>query len=1415
MNDIIGGGGKRGRSKWVPRVLLVALIGIIGAVVVYAKTLVLPPESAAAIQARLELAAGEVWIDQGGGEEPAISQTPLMASAKVRTGAGARALVRLPDGSAAFLRGGTSLALGEEEVTLGEGEYWLDAPAIERNALVHRLGDVGVAAVDAGLSLKRQGDVVEVYVARGLAVITAKGGRVEVNAGELMTVTGATEPKVEPLAFWDDWTGGMADFGGAVATVAAGNGEIFAVDRGGPSGRPAERLQIKSQSVRAIIRHGLSETEVDQTFFNPSTRPVEGWYWFSVPEGASVTGFAVETNGQLIEGEFIERKEAAKKYGVAKRSGHAPAILEWIDHSTYRARIFPILPSGSRRIVLRYIELRPVVDGTLTYVYPMAGRTPMRIGELSLTVDLGDAGKRMEIATLAEARVEDGGRRVTMRRSGYTPRVDFQLEAQRPLKRNNLTVTRYQTDGEAADYVMARYTPDVDWNKAQGGQADVVVAVDTSAAGDEGSRQLKASVAEALLRALSTEDRFALVALDVRSKVLYPQKGLAQATGKEIAAALEALSDHAAGGATDMASLFDVALGRVHDSQQPAVVYVGDGIATSGELTGEQLIERLRRALSTSRARLFTVAVGAEADQALLGELARTGGGKLSSVSDARRATSEALQLTAAIKVPTLTDFELDLGAGLDEPFVNVSGKVSRGTEVVLLARTHHEIPKLVRVRGKLGGQDIDQEVQVVKDKSVVAAFVPRLWAAEYVRRLLGAASGPEAQRGRVAELGIDYGLMTPFTSILALESEAAYRNMGIKRQRSPLRGVRLSALDDTKERRLRGVLHSAPPSAPFAYGCAKAAPEAEPSVATAAEEVDRTVAETDNKEGGLGTRAKGEEGSMGNPNSRLTGNRYGVAGPVDTPTEELDGLPPEDPQLPRQARLREAGEFGKIGLLNTGAGGVSRGGGGKADRVATPAPPAAKVAARPTQAEGQSGKERSEPVLYRRGPPQASVRLGTCSADARRPLAQRARVWRKRLRTITSEGELVFRHRAAIRACELTDWRSERTFLDLMQRHITSEAGTNIVLRHFATRPEVQRFIAKLILRRAVDPRVIAAVEKALFGGAVDWAKVDRELTELPDVEARIDKLREVMAQAPEDPNGIIRLVSLLAQAGKSDEALAMGRRLRERGLMTLDVARQLGDVLARASLADEAVRTYSEIVEFDPHSTASRRLLGDIYLAHGWHGQAYRQYKTIVEAAPADSLGWLRLANAAAGAGRIDEALRIDRRVASAQGRPGPDDPRRWARLWSAVRLASLLEKPPAGTSPAALQRKLKELGLFRGAGTLILVTWQDLNSDVALVTSADEQPVALGESTDAAPVGMAATLLSPADVARSELSAHLRSLPRLDPLALWRHDLQWDGKTFTVRRKRVDLPAGRRRQPYSGGWLDKEPSARARST
>jgi hypothetical protein len=67
-----------------------------------------------------------------------------------------------------------------------------------------------------------------------------------------------------------------------------------------------------------------------------------------------------------------------------------------------------------------------------------------------------------------------------------------------------------------------------------------------------------------------------------------------------------------------------------------------------------------------------------------------------------------------------------------------------------------------------------------------------------------------------------------------------------------------------------------------------------------------------DQKEGGTGTRAKGEEGSMGNPNTKDTGHKYGVQGPKDNP----------DPHLAKQAALQEAAQFGMIGLISTMGGG-------------------------------------------------------------------------------------------------------------------------------------------------------------------------------------------------------------------------------------------------------------------------------------------------------------------------------------------------------------------------------------------------------------------------------------------------------------------------------------------------------------
>lgn len=1324
------------------------------------------PKPAGTIQARIELAAGSVYLERAGQRQRANSGTPLPAQAAIETGPAARALLRLPDGSVAFMRDATKVLLGARGLSLGAGEIFINAAPAEQKALVHFSGDNQVSASDAGYSLSHAGDLTTLTVTRGTVTITSAGGRVEVQAGQQAIVSAKNAPKTGPVAYFDDWTGGMADLPAHAANSGIGVGTLYGVDASRMAGSVPQRLEIQKQSVRAVLRDEIAETEVDQTFFNPAEHDVEGWYWFVIPENASVTGFALETDNILVEGELIERKDAATKYQTARSTGHAPAILEWINERTVRARIFPIASGGTRRVVIRYIELKPIVEGKLSYLYPMGTGEATRVGEFSLAVDLGPIGRQMQIATLAEARIEDGGEKVTIRRSGYTPRAPFQLEATVKQPRAALSVARFAAGGESADYVLARYTPDIDWTSARSSRADVVVVVDTSGAGDESSRGLKVGVAEAILRALGGEDRFALMSIDVLPKVLFPAGGLSPATPAAISEALQKLAEHSSGGATDLGASFDVALERLHGTDQPAVVIISDGIPTSGELVPEQLIERLRRALETSRSRIFAVGVGAEARPSLLEALARVGGGQSILLGNNDEITLRALELTAAIRTPTLTDLDIDLGAGLDDTVSNVTGKLTQGQEYLLLARTHHDLPRTAVVRGRLGGKDINKSYAIEKDSGPLAQYAPRLWAAEQIRRLLANARTPEEQRGRVIALGLEYGLMTPFTSFLALENEAAYAQMGVTRRLSRLRPARLAILSD-------GAGPSAPtPGAilPLFVGC-----EAQPS----SEKVAGNAATKDEAKASVNNEAPTQAGDF----------PAGAASPVVA--AEPAAAVQAAPTMAAGRALTGGQKLMKSAHRAAAEGDLEFAFGSGARQSRTPPAPVAEKPKPAPVAVQSTGAETHVTV--------SKIALGTCSDLSKRTLSDRVVFWYKRLLTAENALDLIERYSTAKRSCELSDWLAERTFLGLLESRLMNEGDTRQILNHFSDQPEVRNFVASRLLRRSTDPRIIAAVREVLFGNAVDWLAVDRSLQGIADPEKRITELRKAIARAPADPEGNLRLLRQLARAGHSAEALALGQRIKDTGLFTPELVRRVGDLLTRDHQTEQAQRVYSELVEFAPNDRNTRQMLGDIYLANHWFDPAYRQYQLLTDLGPDVPLFWLRLASAAAGAGRSDEALRIERRVSAAEGTPGPTDPRRYARLLATNQLATLLydtlkdSKDSAGAHRAdAINRDLKELNLFTSPGRLIIATWLDPMTDLLLTVLADQEATGIGELTDASTVGLQAAWLSTADASRARVHVIRRSTLSELPLEIALSVIDWNGKSFKVERRTLVLPA-----------------------
>lgn len=77
-------------------------------------------------------------------------------------------------------------------------------------------------------------------------------------------------------------------------------------------------------------------------------------------------------------------------------------------------------------------------------------------------------------------------------------------------------------------------------------------------------------------------------------------------------------------------------------------------------------------------------------------------------------------------------------------------------------------------------------------------------------------------------------------------------------------------------------------------------------------EEHNTTEQSNPSNEGGTGTRAKGEEGGMGSPTSKQLGKSYAIAGSLNN----------KDIHIARENALRDASNFGLIGILNIGSGG-------------------------------------------------------------------------------------------------------------------------------------------------------------------------------------------------------------------------------------------------------------------------------------------------------------------------------------------------------------------------------------------------------------------------------------------------------------------------------------------------------------
>ena len=158
-------------------------------------------------------------------------------------------------------------------------------------------------------------------------------------------------------------------------------GSLVAVD---PQGQET-RLSLRKYRVDVHIEDGFARTTIDQTYFNDTTARLEGTFYFPLPPDASLSRLAMYVNGRLMEGGMAERQHAREVFESIVYRMKDPALLEWVDGSTFKMRVFPLEGRQEKRIILSYTQRLPSLYGRSEYRFPGGQSLPV-VGDWSVHV---------------------------------------------------------------------------------------------------------------------------------------------------------------------------------------------------------------------------------------------------------------------------------------------------------------------------------------------------------------------------------------------------------------------------------------------------------------------------------------------------------------------------------------------------------------------------------------------------------------------------------------------------------------------------------------------------------------------------------------------------------------------------------------------------------------------------------------------------------------------------------------------------------------------------------------------------------------------------------------------------------------------------------------------------------------------
>lgn len=543
-------------------------------------------------------------------------------------------------------------------------------------------------------------------------------------------------------------------------------------------------LPIKSIKIDTKILSQVATTHVEQVFRNDTDATLEGTYLFPIPETAAIVEFAIWDGDRRLVGEVRSREEARRIYDEIVRRKRDPGLLEYAGKDLFQASIFPIPPHSDKKLELTYSQVVRAESGTVAYRYPLGvGRQLTQIGSVSGRIELESKEPLRNVYSPTHLiDVKHGGERratVSFETEAGKGLQDFQLFYTLSRDDFGLTLLTHREAGKDG-YFLLMISPKDDWSEQEYSAKDLVFVVDTSGSMAEEGKMEKARAALLYgIRILRPQDRFNVISFSGEEHLM--ESGLIAADdagrkrGEEFVKALRPV------GGTNINQSLLSSLNQFADGSRPKMlVFLTDGLPTVGETNITKIIDNVHAAAKAG-VRLFTFGVGYDVNTALLDKLASDNGGAADYVEPKEDLEVKVSNFFSKVSFPVLTDLKLDMaGVKTDLVYPRAIPDVFKGSQVTLIGRYGNpaslEAIKL-RLTGKSSGTirtyDYNDLSFPLREDS--NEYLPRLWATRRVGWLMEQVrtNGEQKElRDEIVDLGTRYGIVTPYTSYLALESD-------------------------------------------------------------------------------------------------------------------------------------------------------------------------------------------------------------------------------------------------------------------------------------------------------------------------------------------------------------------------------------------------------------------------------------------------------------------------------------------------------------------------------------------------------------------------------------------------------------------------------------------------------------------